>query len=56
MYTELAEAHRYQEYVIFALLACPILLYRQECLDLFRLVASETFVVTLYRDLVSVNA
>jgi NCK-associated protein 1 len=52
MFTELAEAHKYAEYVIFALLACPIMLYRQECLDLFRLVASESLVVTLYRDLV----
>jgi hypothetical protein len=52
MYSELAEAQHYADLVVYAMLACPILLYTQECLDVFRLVASETLVVTVYRDVV----
>ena len=53
MYTELADTHKYVEYIIYALIACPIMLYNQECLDLFRLVASENLVVSLFREHVS---
>ena len=55
MYTELREAScKYADYVIYAFLACPGLLFHAEGKynDLFKLVLSDHLAVVVFRDTV----
>lgn len=54
--TELASLERYYEYVAYAFVAFPALLYQEPCVDLLRLVAANRVVVELFRDVVSTRA
>lgn len=52
-YTELAAAaSQYSDFVVFALLACPSLLFEEPLLDLLRAATSHRALVTIHRDIV----
>jgi Membrane-associated apoptosis protein len=53
-YTELLDVHKYREYVLFGFTACPSLLFQPGMLELFRLVATGTLFLGIYRDVVSI--
>jgi hypothetical protein len=50
---DLLNISKYKEYVIFGFLACPELLLQWELFDLFQLVTSKLFVISIFRDMVS---
>jgi hypothetical protein len=51
--TELLSLERYYEYVAYAFIACPALLFQDACLEMLKLVANNRLVVELFRDIVS---
>ena len=56
MYTELRETNSYAEYVIYAFLACPGLIFHSESkyTELFKLVMSDHLVLNVFRETVSI--
>jgi hypothetical protein len=54
IYNDLLNISKYKEYVIFGFLACPELLLQWELFDLFQLVTSKLFVISIFRDMVSI--
>ena len=46
----LHDLEQYSTHIIYATLACPTLLFRQDIMALFRMVASDVLVVPLFRD------
>jgi hypothetical protein len=55
MYTELRETQRYSEYVIYAFLACPGLIFHPESkyTEIFKMVMTDHLVLNVFRDTVS---
>ena len=55
MYTELRETYRYSEYVIYAFLACPALIFHHESkyTEIFKMVMTDHLVLNVFRDTVS---
>ncbi len=55
MYTELRENHVYAEYVIYAFLACPSLIFHPESkfTEIFKMVMTDHLVLNVFRDTVS---
>jgi hypothetical protein len=51
--TELLSLERYFEYVAYAFIACPALLFQDACLEMLKLVTGTRLVVELFRDIVS---
>lgn len=51
--TELASLERYYEYVCYAFVAYPALLFQEPCMEVLRMVTNSRLVVELCRDIVS---
>ena len=54
MYTELREASTYSDYIVYAFLACPGLIFDPDGKynEIFKLVISDHLVVNVFRDTV----
>ena len=53
-YGEIMNAEKYHEYIVFAHLACPSLLFQADSLMLFDMAASNVLFVSIFRGLVRV--
>jgi uncharacterized Fe-S cluster-containing protein len=52
-YTEIINAEKYSDFVVFVHIACPSLFFSSDSLELFDAVASGLLFVCIFRDLVS---